>query len=263
MTQRDDKVVAITGGTGGIGLATARRILAQGDRVILLDLDADAVQSRAEELDQDGAGRVDGLACNVTDEASVIDVIASIRERHGRLDGMVTAAGVRQTAATALDLGRDVWDLTWTVNVTGTFLAVREAARLMVQTGRPGSIVTVASVTGVSARVNQAAYCTSKAAVIHLTRSLAVEWAVHGIRVNAVSPGVTRTPMIDLAVANEGPQVLEDKLYGSMEQFRPGIPLGRLAEPEEQAAAIAFLLSDEASFVTGVSLGVDGGAGVV
>jgi NAD(P)-dependent dehydrogenase (short-subunit alcohol dehydrogenase family) len=175
----------------------------------------------------------------------------------------VTAAGIRQTAATALDLPLDVWSRTLHVNVTGTFVAAREAARLMMSGGRPGSVVTIASVTGTSARMNQSAYCASKAAVIHLTKVLAIEWAQYAIRVNAVCPGVTKTPMIELAVKNEGPQVLDDKLNGSMEQFRPGIPLRRLATPEEQAAAICFLLSDDTSFVTGVALGVDGGAGVV
>jgi NAD(P)-dependent dehydrogenase (short-subunit alcohol dehydrogenase family) len=149
------------------------------------------------------------------------------------------------------------------VNVTGTFIAARESARLMVETGRAGSIVTIASVTGTSARMNQSAYCASKAAVIHLTRVLAIEWSEHGIRVNAVCPGVTQTPMIEQAIKNEGSQVLDDKLLGSMEQFRAGIPLRRLAKPEEQAAAIDFLLSDDSSFITGVALGVDGGSGVV
>lgn len=268
MTQRPGtdapKVVAITGGTGGIGLATARRLIARENHVVLMDLDEATVAARVDELGgSGGASRVSGVACDVTDEKSVASAMESVWERQGRLDGMVTTAGVRQTAAPALDLDVSVWETTMRVNVTGTFLAVREAARLMVRAGRPGAIVTVASVTGTSARVNQAAYCASKAAVLHLTRSLAVEWAKHGIRINAVSPGVTMTPMIELAVQNDGPNVLHDKLYGSMEQFRPGIPLGRLAEPEEQAAAIDFLLSDDASFITGVALGVDGGAGVV
>jgi NAD(P)-dependent dehydrogenase (short-subunit alcohol dehydrogenase family) len=259
-----DNVVAITGGAGGIGLATARRLLDRGCRVAVLDLAQSDVDRAVAELT--GAAepdRVLGQACDTTDEESVAAAMSAIKARYGRLDGMVTTAGVRQTAKPALDIDLAVWNTTQQVNVTGTFIAARQAARLMIETGRKGAVVTVASVTGISARVNQAAYCASKAAVLHLTRVLAVEWAQHGIRVNAVSPGVTNTPMIELAIRNEGPQVLNDKLYGSMEQFRPGIPLGRLAEPEEQAAAIDFLLSDSASFITGVTLGVDGGAGVV
>jgi NAD(P)-dependent dehydrogenase (short-subunit alcohol dehydrogenase family) len=111
--------------------------------------------------------------------------------------------------------------------------------------------------------MNQSANCAGKAAVIHLSRVLAVEWASHGIRVNVVSPGVATTPTVELAVRTEGPHVLDDKLFGSAAQFRPGIPLGRLGTAVEQGAAIEFLLSDDASFITGVSIGVDGGAGVV
>jgi NAD(P)-dependent dehydrogenase (short-subunit alcohol dehydrogenase family) len=258
-----DGVVAITGGTGGIGLATARQILDAGGRVAVLDLLPEVVERTVGELGEEFPGAVSGTACDVTNGDSVAASLDRVGDTLGPITGLVTAAGVRQTAAPAVELGLDVWDTTFDVNVKGTFVAAREAARRMIAAGSGGSIVTVASVTSISARVNQAAYCASKAAVIHLTRCLAVEWAPHGIRVNAVSPGVTNTPMIALAVQNEGQQVLNDKLYGSLEQFRPGIPMGRLAEPEEQAAAIAFLLSDAASFVTGISLGVDGGAGIV
>jgi NAD(P)-dependent dehydrogenase (short-subunit alcohol dehydrogenase family) len=262
-----EAVVAITGGTGGIGLATAREVLAGGGRVAVLDLVPDVVDRTVAELaavsDAERGGSIAGWACDVTDAEAVSKVLRLAVDELGSLRGMVTAAGVRQTAAPAVDLDLDVWDTTMAVNVKGTFVAAREAARLMLDAGSTGAIVTVASVTSVSARVNQAAYCASKAAVAHLTRCLAVEWAPKGIRVNCVSPGVTNTPMIALAVQNEGPQVLENKIQGSMQQFRPGIPLGRLAEPEEQAAAIAFLLSDAASFITGVCLGVDGGAGIV
>jgi NAD(P)-dependent dehydrogenase (short-subunit alcohol dehydrogenase family) len=260
----EDKVVAITGGAGGIGLATATRLLARGQRVVVLDLAVADVDRAVTDLSATAAAdRVAGFACDTTDEESFRVAMKSVKERFGRLDGMVTAAGVRQTAASALDLDLAVWSNTQAVNVTGTFIAAREAARVMVETGRPGSIVTIASVAGVSARVNQAAYATSKAAVIHLSRGLAVEWAAHHIRVNIVSPGPTKTAMIELAAINDGPGALDDKLYGSLAQFRPGIPLGRLAEPVEQAAAIDFLLSDDASFITGVNLGVDGGSGVV
>jgi NAD(P)-dependent dehydrogenase (short-subunit alcohol dehydrogenase family) len=258
-----DGVVAITGGSGGIGLATARRLLSAGARVAVMDLVADRVDEVVAELADQFPGAVAGETCDVTDEASMAHALDGVADSLGPVTGMVTAAGVRQTACPAVDLDLGVWDTTLAVNLKGTFVAARAAARRMIDAEIAGSVVMIASVTGISARVNQAAYCASKAAVIHLARSLAVEWAPYRIRVNAVSPGVTNTPMIALAVQNEGPQVLDDKLYGSMEQFRPGIPLGRLAEPEEQAAAIAFLLSEDASFVTGVSLGVDGGAGVV
>jgi NAD(P)-dependent dehydrogenase (short-subunit alcohol dehydrogenase family) len=188
----DGRVVAITGGAGGIGLAAARRLVAQGNQVVVLDLEDVDVKRATVELTMSGPSeQVMGLVCDTTDEESVVAAMTAVKERFGRLDGMVTSAGVRQTAAPALDLDLEVWNRTQMVNVTGTFIAARESARLMVETGRAGSIVTIASVTGTSARMNQSAYCASKAAVIHLTRVLAIEWSEHGIRVNAVCPGVT------------------------------------------------------------------------
>src|SRR5690606_25697303 len=199
-----EKVVAITGGAGGIGLATARRLVADGAKVAVLDLGEEAVRAAAAELSPDGSAAL-GLTVDTTDEAALTEAITTARQRFGRLDGLVTAAGVRQAAALALDLDMAVWERTMRVNVTGTFLAVRAAARVMIDDGTPGSIVTIASVTAASARWAQSAYCASKAAVAHLTRVLALELSAHDIRVNAVSPGVTETPMIRQAVIDDGP----------------------------------------------------------
>lgn len=257
-----DKVVAITGGAGGIGLATAERLIADGAKVAVLDLGEEAVRGAAAKLSPDGSAAI-GLTVDTTDEAAITEAIGTVRQRFGRLDGLVTAAGVRQAAALALDLDMAVWERTMRVNVTGTFLAARAAARVMIEDGTKGSIVTIASITGHQARWAQSAYCASKAAVAHLSRVLALELSQHDIRVNIVSPGVTETPMIKQAIRDDGPDVLRDKVEGSLAQFRVGIPLRRLAQPEEQAEAICFLLSPAASFITGVTLFVDGGVSIL
>lgn len=251
-------VVAITGGAGGIGFATAQHVIESGGRVAIMDLADEAVSAAVQKLDPHGE-RALGVPCDTTDDVGMSTALEGVVTKLGRLDGLVTAAGIRQTAATALDLDLAVWEATHRVNVTGTFVACRAAARVMIERKTPGSIVTIASVTGMNARIGQAAYCVSKAAVLHLSRVLSLEWAAQKIRVNVVCPGVTRTPMIDKAVRDEGEQVLTDKLDGSLELFRPGIPLRRLADPAEQASAITFLLSDAASFISGAVLSVDGG----
>jgi NAD(P)-dependent dehydrogenase (short-subunit alcohol dehydrogenase family) len=126
-----------------------------------------------------------------------------------------------------------------------------------------GAIVTVASVAGVIPRIGQVAYGASKAAVMHLTRVLALEFARYQVRVNAVSPGTTRTPLIERAIKDEGEEVLEQRIKGDLGKFRGGVPLGRLAFPEDQAGAIAFLLSPLARFITGQVLFVDGGESMI
>ncbi|MEX2376256.1 MAG: SDR family NAD(P)-dependent oxidoreductase [Dehalococcoidia bacterium] len=258
--QLKDQVFAVTGGAGGIGLATCRRILEAGGRVAILDLNHGMIDAGIEELRAD-SGLVLGIETDTTDEQSLDAAMAATSEHFGRFDGLVTAAGVRQTAAPAIDLDLEVWDRTFDINVKGTFLAVRAAARVLrAQPADGGSIVLVSSVTALSGRIGQSAYCSSKAAVLHLGRVLALELAADGIRVNTICPGVTATPMIEEAQRTEGPAVIERKVRGSLEEFRTGIPLGRLARPDEQASMICYLLSDEASFITGAAMSVDGGA---
>jgi NAD(P)-dependent dehydrogenase (short-subunit alcohol dehydrogenase family) len=150
------------------------------------------------------------------------------------------------------------------VNVKGSLISSRSVIRaLRGQADSSGSIVFISSVTALSARKGFSAYCSSKAAVLHLARVLALELAGEGIRVNTICPSVTATPMMEEAQRTEGPDVVQRKIDGSLENFVTRVPLGRLAQPEEQAAVIAFLLSGDSSFMTGATVAVDGGVSVV
>lgn len=254
------EVVIITGGSGGMGEAMARRLLDDGARVVILDLHSEPVDAAVGRLGGVAAGAA-GIAADTTDETSVANAVAFAVETFGSVYGLITAAGVRQTAGLFHELDISVWETLSRVNVVGTLVAIRACREQLIASR--GAVVTVASVTAGGARWGQSAYAVSKAAVSHMTKQVALELSPYRVRVNALLPGVTNTPMIAQAVANDGPGVLEAKVKGSLEQFRPGIPLGRLAEPEEQAACAAFLLSSDASFITGIDLYVDGGVSMV
>lgn len=254
------KSIAVTGGTGGIGSATVRRLAARGANILVLDLDAAAVTGLTSELTEQGH-HVRGAAVDTTDEAAMSKALDDAAEAFGALDGMVSAAGVDHPQIRALDVELDLWERVQRVNVTGAFIACRTAARLML--GRGGAIVTVGSASAVTARMGKVPYCASKAGMVHMTRTLAVELAEHGVRVNAVCPGPTDTPMVAAAVEHGGPEILERRIRGSLEDFRVGVPLGRIGTADEQAAVIEFLLSPDASFMTGAVLFVDGGVTVL
>lgn len=254
------EAILVTGGTGGMGEAMARRFSSQGARVAICDLDEAGVSAAAERLRGDGAEAI-GLQADTTDEESMSRAVETALSRFGSLYGLVTAAGIRQAAASYMDLDLATWRRLYEVNVTGTLIAVRAATPALIASR--GAIVTVSSVTAVAARMNQAGYVTSKAAVLHLTRQFAIELAGDGVRANCLCPGVTSSPMIEQAMRTDGPDLLRTKIEGSLQQFRPGIPLGRLAEPDEQAAAAEFLLSEDAAFITGAALFVDGGVSML
>jgi NAD(P)-dependent dehydrogenase (short-subunit alcohol dehydrogenase family) len=256
-----DRRIVISGGAGGIGLATARGLADLGASVAVFDLGDDHVAAAVDQLG--GAGtKVAGFCVDVADESAVEAALDETAAAMGPVDGVVAAAGVRHKATPGIDLDLGVWEQMFRVNVRGTFLLARSAARRMRETGG-GSIVTIGSTGALGARPGWSAYGAAKAAVVQLTRILAVELAPDGIRVNAVCPGPTLTPMIEQGIREEGPDLIRQKVEGSLAGFRPGVPLGRMCKPEEQGAAIAFLLSDEASFVTGATLFVDGGVSAI
>jgi len=254
------QTIAITGGASGIGFATAERIIADGGNVAVIDANAQAAEDAASRLD--GGERALGLCADVTDAAAISTSLEAVVARFGRLDGLVASAGIRQSSVRVADMSAEVWERTLKVDLGGTFLTCQAAARIFGKAGSGGSIVTVASLSGHSPRVGQAAYCAAKAGVIALTKVLSLELAAQNVRVNCVCPGTTVTPFNSEALKREGEQGVQARIEGDTKQYRPGIPLRRLAEARDIAGSIAFLLSDDARHITGIELFIDGGESV-
>jgi NAD(P)-dependent dehydrogenase (short-subunit alcohol dehydrogenase family) len=244
----DGKVAAITGGGSGIGRATAATLAGAGAAVAILDIDPARAQAAANEIGG-GANRVSFHAADVSDQSTVEAALGAAAERHGGIDILVNSAGIALRHP-AVDLPLPDWDKVVAVNLTGVFLCSRAAARHMMRRNG-GAIVNLASIMGLSGGglYPNVSYQATKGAIVNMTRSLAVEWAKDGIRVNAVAPTWVRT---DLTAS------LLDR-PGVLERISALTPLGRLATPAEIAGAILFLASPAASMVTGHTLAVDGG----
>jgi len=241
------QVIAITGGTSGIGRATVDLLRAGGAEVALIARDPAKASRVARET-----GAVPFVA-DVCDEGALVRAFEGILELHNRLDGVVANAGVNVPEGLVHQLTTAVWEEVIDTDLRGTYLTIREALARMVPGGRGGSIVCVSSVMahgGVPA--GGSAYTAAKGGVEAFVRSVAVDYAVHGIRCNALAPGATETPMMWVTTS---PAEVER----TREILRREIPLGRLAQPIDIAHAIVWLLSPEASYVTGTTLLVDGG----
>jgi NAD(P)-dependent dehydrogenase (short-subunit alcohol dehydrogenase family) len=246
------KVALITGAASGIGLATAETFCREGAAVTLADTQADLAEQAAARLRQQGQ-RALACACDVTQSPQVRAAVEASVRQFGRLDVLFANAGIGYTCD-LLHTSDDDWDLIMDVNAKGVFLACREAVRQMLgQQPAGGAIVINASISGLVGIAGQAPYAPSKGALVEMTRQLAVEYARQGVRVNCVCPGTVDTPVLRRAMAMaESPQ-------GFLDMLIAGHPLGRIGRAEEIAAAVAFLASDEASFITGSILPVDGG----
>jgi NAD(P)-dependent dehydrogenase (short-subunit alcohol dehydrogenase family) len=256
----EGQTVAITGGGSGIGLATAERIVERGGSVVLIDINSGGAQQAAAKLDGSGKRAV-GIGADVTDAAAIAAALDMAVQKYGRLDGLVTCAGIRQPSARIADMSLDVWEKILRVDLGGTFLTCQAAARIMSRAGG-GAIVNVSSLSGHSPRLGQAAYCAAKAGVISLTKVLALELAEAKVRVNVVCPGTAITPFNSEALKREGEQGVQARIEGDTKQYRPGIPLRRLAEAGDVAEPIVFLLSEGARHITGTLLFIDGGESV-
>jgi meso-butanediol dehydrogenase/(S,S)-butanediol dehydrogenase/diacetyl reductase len=250
-----DRVVAVTGAAGGIGEGIARVLLEEGARVSLWDLSAERTGEVAARVDDSGR-RTLSVAVDVTDEDAVQAAVEATVERFGALHGLVNNAGTI-TMNAAWDAGADEWRRHLEVNVTGSFVCAQAVGRHLKSSGG-GRIVNVSSNAGKAGYPNMAAYNASKAAVISLTRSLAMEWSADGINVNAVCPGGVDTPMLAQVAEWLSPRLgtPADELLQGMGASGLG---GRRIRPEEVGRVIAFLLSDDAVIIRGQSISVDGG----
>lgn len=236
-----NKVAFVTGAGQGMGRAIVRRFAEYGAVVIAADINLEAAQQTIEGLGDNALA----LVCNVADSASVAQAMAAVEARFGRLDILVNNAGVG-SIDTFVDTPDENWQRVIGVNLTGTFLCSREAVRLMHKGGIKGTVINISSTAAMTGE-GPSHYCAAKAGVMGLTRSMARELAASGIRVNTIVPGPTNTPM------------MADIPDDWMQSMLKAIPLGRMGETDEIARVAAFLASDDAGFITGQNLAVNGG----
>lgn len=241
-----DLAVLVAGGAGGLGWPIAQELCRRGARVVVADIDEQKAVGCAQTLAEAG-GWATGIGVDVVSTASCDEAIRQVEARCGQIDGLVNASGIYRVAP-ALTLMDEDWERSIDINLTGTFRLARAAGASMVRREQ-GSIVTITSVSSSVANPNYAAYAASKAGAAHITRVLAVEWAAMGVRVNALGPAVTPTP---LAAGIVGDPVTRDAAISR-------IPMKRFGTPEDLLAATVFLMAPGSRFMTGQVLYVDGG----
>ena len=246
----DGKVIILTGASGGIGRASAVAMAKEGARLALVDRDAGGIEALRDQMLSLGF-EAEASPADIAQEDAVATMVGGVLTRYGQLDGAFNNAGIEQGNQLLHEMSEATWAKGVAVNLTGVFFCMKHEIRAMLDQGA-GAIVNTSSGLGETAVPRAAEYIAAKHGVIGLTRAAAIDYGPHGIRVNAILPGIVRTPMVERAAKDAEFAIM-------LEALTARHPIGRLGFPHEIGAAAAWLLSDQASFVNGVPMPVDGG----
>ncbi|MGB5986304.1 MAG: glucose 1-dehydrogenase [Desulfobacterales bacterium] len=248
MFKLDGKIAIVTGGAGGIGEALAMGLGLQGATVVVSSRNREAIEKVAKQISNTAGNEAIAIACDVTDESSVQNLVDAVLKKYGRVDILVNAMGMN-IKRDAFEYPVEDWDKLFAVNVKGTMIACKIAGKAM-RDQKGGAIVNLSSVRGIRGYTGgNTGYCATKGAVELITKALALEWAPHNIRVNALGPALVITP--GTRHIAENPELAK--------KYAAAVPLGRIGMPEDMVGAVNFLVSDAAGFVTGQTIYVDGG----